>query len=133
MKIIVRSALLTFAALAAGPLLAENYPTRPIRMIVPWAPGGGSEISARIMSIKLGEQLGATIVQRWQPVERAGLYVPGGKAAYPSSVVMNAVPAQVAGVASVALTSPPQRQFGGAVHPAILGAAGLRLRAVTTG
>lgn len=68
---------------------------------------------------------GATIVQRWQPVERAGLYVPGGKAAYPSSVVMNAVPAQVAGVASVALASPPQREFGGAVHPAILGAAGL--------
>jgi histidinol dehydrogenase len=68
---------------------------------------------------------GATIVQRWQPVERAGLYVPGGKAVYPSSVVMNAVPAQVAGVASVALASPPQREFGGAVHPAILGAAGL--------
>lgn len=68
---------------------------------------------------------GATIVQRWQPVERAGLYVPGGKAVYPSSVVMNAVPAQVAGVASVALASPPQRRFGGAVHPVILGAAGL--------
>ncbi|WP_158864653.1 histidinol dehydrogenase [Leifsonia sp. AG29] len=68
---------------------------------------------------------GATIVQRWQPVERAGLYVPGGKAVYPSSVVMNAVPAQVAGVTSVALASPPQRQFGGAVHPVILGAAGL--------
>ncbi|MGO4534097.1 histidinol dehydrogenase [Leifsonia sp. 2MCAF36] len=68
---------------------------------------------------------GASIVQRWEPVERAGLYVPGGKAAYPSSVVMNAVPAQVAGVASVALVSPPQREFRGAVHPVILGAAGL--------
>jgi histidinol dehydrogenase len=68
---------------------------------------------------------GATVVQRWQPVERAGLYVPGGKAVYPSSVVMNAVPAQVAGVASIALASPPQREFGGAVHPTILGAAGL--------
>lgn len=68
---------------------------------------------------------GASIVQRWEPVERAGLYVPGGKAVYPSSVVMNAVPAQVAGVASVALVSPPQREFGGAVHPVILGAAGL--------
>ena len=66
---------------------------------------------------------GATIVQRWQPVERAGLYVPGGKAVYPSSVVMNAVPAQVAGVASLALASPPQREFGGTVHPTILGAA----------
>ena len=68
---------------------------------------------------------GATIVQRWQPVARAGLYVPGGKAVYPSSVVMNAVPAQVAGVGSIALASPPQRTFGGAVHPTILGAAGL--------
>ncbi|AGW41667.1 histidinol dehydrogenase [Leifsonia xyli subsp. cynodontis DSM 46306] len=68
---------------------------------------------------------GAVIEQRWQPVERAGLYVPGGKAVYPSSVVMNAVPAQVAGVASIALASPPQREFGGAVHPTILGAAGL--------
>jgi histidinol dehydrogenase len=68
---------------------------------------------------------GATIVQRWQPVARAGLYVPGGKAVYPSSVVMNAVPAQVAGVGSIALASPPQRAFGGAVHPTILGAAGL--------
>jgi histidinol dehydrogenase len=68
---------------------------------------------------------GARIVQRWQPVERAGLYVPGGKAVYPSSVVMNVVPAQVAGVASIALASPPQKEFGGRVHPLILGAAGL--------
>ncbi|HEV7567610.1 MAG TPA: histidinol dehydrogenase [Microbacteriaceae bacterium] len=68
---------------------------------------------------------GATIVQRWQPVARAGLYVPGGKAVYPSSVVMNVVPAQVAGVASIALASPPQKEFGGGVHPTILGAAGL--------
>lgn len=65
------------------------------------------------------------IVQRWQPVDRVGLYVPGGKAVYPSSVVMNAVPAQVAGVASLALTSPGQKEFGGGVHPVILGAAGL--------
>jgi histidinol dehydrogenase len=68
---------------------------------------------------------GATIAQRWQPVARAGVYVPGGKAVYPSSVVMNVVPAQVAGVASIALASPPQSEFGGSVHPAILGAAGL--------
>jgi histidinol dehydrogenase len=77
-----------------------------------------------------GEQItrigpGASIVQRWQPVARAGLYVPGGKAPLASSVVMNAVPAQVAGVASIALASPPQREFGGSVHPTILGAAGL--------
>ena len=68
---------------------------------------------------------GAVIEQRWQPVARVGLYVPGGKAVYPSSVVMNVVAAQVAGVASIALASPPQKAFGGAVHPTILGAAGL--------
>jgi histidinol dehydrogenase len=68
---------------------------------------------------------GAEIIQRWQPVGRVGFYVPGGKAVYPSSVVMNVVPAQVAGVASVALASPAQKQFEGAVHPTILGAAGL--------
>ncbi len=68
---------------------------------------------------------GAQVIQRWQPVSRVGFYVPGGKAVYPSSVVMSVVPAQVAGVSSVALVSPPQKQFGGAVHPTILGAAGL--------
>jgi len=68
---------------------------------------------------------GAVIEQRWQPVTRAGVYVPGGKAVYPSSVVMNVVPALVAGVGSLALVSPAQRDHGGAVHPVILGAAGL--------
>lgn len=68
---------------------------------------------------------GAEIVQRWQPVERVGFYVPGGKAVYPSSVVMNVVPAQVAGVKSVVLASPPQADHDGGVHPTILGAAGI--------
>lgn len=68
---------------------------------------------------------GALVTQRWQPVKRVGLYVPGGKAVYPSSVVMNVVPAQIAGVTSVALASPAQKAFGGSVHPTILGAAGL--------
>ena len=68
---------------------------------------------------------GARIVQRWQPVDRVGLYVPGGKAVYPSSVVMNVVAAQVAGVPSIALASPPQSAFGGSVHPTILAAAAL--------
>ncbi|WP_368496264.1 histidinol dehydrogenase [Herbiconiux sp. A18JL235] len=68
---------------------------------------------------------GAVVEQRWHPVERVGLYVPGGKAVYPSSVVMNAVPAQLAGVGSIALVSPPQSDFGGSVHPTILAAAGL--------
>jgi len=68
---------------------------------------------------------GARVEQRWRPVRRAGVYVPGGKAVYPSSVVMNVVPAQVAGVGDVALASPPQREHGGRVHPVILAAAGL--------
>ena len=68
---------------------------------------------------------GARVIQRWQPVDRAGLYVPGGKAVYPSSVLMNVVPAHVAGVGSIALASPAQKAFNGSVHPTILGAAGL--------
>jgi histidinol dehydrogenase len=67
---------------------------------------------------------GARVTQRWQPVRRVGVYVPGGKAVYPSSVVMNVVPAQVAGVSAVALASPAQRADG-KVHPTILAAAGL--------
>jgi histidinol dehydrogenase len=68
---------------------------------------------------------GGEVIQRWMPVSRVGFYVPGGKAVYPSSVVMNVVPAQVAGVESIALASPPQKAFGGSIHPTILGAAGL--------
>ncbi|MCD2441939.1 histidinol dehydrogenase [Agromyces sp. SYSU K20354] len=68
---------------------------------------------------------GAVIEQRWTPVGRVGLYVPGGKAVYPSSVVMNVVPAQVAGVRSIALASPPQAAFGGRVHPTVAGVAAL--------
>lgn len=68
---------------------------------------------------------GATITQRWQPVQRVGVYIPGGKAVYPSSVIMNVVPAQVAGVAQIALASPPQSDQDGRIHPTILAAAGL--------
>jgi histidinol dehydrogenase len=68
---------------------------------------------------------GARITQRWQPVTRAGVYIPGGKAPLASSVVMNVVPAQVAGVTSIALASPPQAAHGGRVHPTILAAASL--------
>ena len=68
---------------------------------------------------------GGRVTQRWLPVRRAGVYVPGGKAVYPSSVVMNVVPAQVAGVGQVALASPPQADFDGRVHPDILAAARL--------
>lgn len=68
---------------------------------------------------------GAQILQRWQPVSRVGVYIPGGKAVYPSSVIMNVVPAQVAGVTQIALASPPQSDQGGRIHPTILAAAGL--------
>lgn len=65
---------------------------------------------------------GGTVVQRWLPVDRVGLYVPGGKAVYPSSVVMNVVPAQIAGVGSLAVASPPQIDNGGWPHPTVLAA-----------
>ena len=65
------------------------------------------------------------ITNRWVPVRRVGLYVPGGQAVYPSSVVMNVVPAQVAGVESLTITSPPQAEFGGYPHPVVLAAAAL--------
>jgi histidinol dehydrogenase len=68
---------------------------------------------------------GGTVTQRWTPVERVGLYVPGGLAVYPSSVVMNVVPAQVAGVGSIAVYSPAQREFAGRPHPSILAACAL--------
>ena len=68
---------------------------------------------------------GGTITQRWVPVDRVGLYVPGGRAVYPSSVVMNVVPAQLAGVGSIAVASPPQRDNGGWPHPVILAACAL--------
>lgn len=67
----------------------------------------------------------AKIELTWRVIERVGLYVPGGLAAYPSSVIMNVVPAQVAGVKSIALASPPQKEFAGLPHPVILAACAL--------
>ena len=68
---------------------------------------------------------GGTVTERWVPVDRVGLYVPGGLAVYPSSVVMNVVPAQLAEVGSLAVASPPQREHGGWPHPTILAACAL--------
>jgi histidinol dehydrogenase len=68
---------------------------------------------------------GGTVTERWLPVQRVGLYVPGGVYVYPSSVIMNVVPAQIAGVASLVVCSPPQRDFGGWPHPTILAACAL--------
>lgn len=68
---------------------------------------------------------GGTVTERWIPVDRVGLYVPGGRAVYPSSVVMNVVPAQLAGVGSIAVSSPPQVDNDGWPHPTILAACAL--------
>jgi histidinol dehydrogenase len=68
---------------------------------------------------------GAKVTERYVPVGRVGLYVPGGLVAYPSSVVMNVIPAQVAGVRSLAVASPPRRDHGGLPHPAVLAACAL--------
>lgn len=72
---------------------------------------------------------GGKVTERWVPVERVGLYVPGGRAVYPSSVVMNVVPAQIAEVGSLAVASPPQKEnvgvFAGYPHPTILAACAL--------
>jgi histidinol dehydrogenase len=68
---------------------------------------------------------GGTVTEKWVPVGRVGLYVPGGRSVYPSSVVMNVVPAQEAQVGSLAVASPPQRDHGGLPHPTILAACAL--------
>ena len=63
---------------------------------------------------------GGTVTEKWVPVDRVGLYVPGGRAVYPSSVMMNVIPAQIAKVENIAVASPPQKDFGGLPHPTIL-------------
>ncbi|HEX3492293.1 MAG TPA: histidinol dehydrogenase, partial [Streptosporangiaceae bacterium] len=73
---------------------------------------------------------GSTVTERYLPVGRAGVYVPGGLVAYPSSVVMNVIPAQAAGVAEIAVASPPQagsaaNPRGGLPHPSVLAACAL--------
>jgi histidinol dehydrogenase len=68
---------------------------------------------------------GLRVTERYVPVARAGVYVPGGLVAYPSSVVMNVIPAQVAGVPQIAVASPPQARRGGLPHPAVLAACAL--------
>jgi histidinol dehydrogenase len=75
------------------------------------------------VTVELAE--GAKVHQRYQPVDSVGLYVPGGKAVYPSSVVMNVVPAQVAGVPRLVVATPAQKDFGGRPHPTVLATAAL--------
>lgn len=68
---------------------------------------------------------GGTVTEKWLPVDRVGLYAPGGLAVYPSSVIMNVIPAQEAGVRSLAVASPPQQDFDGRPHPTVLAACAL--------
>jgi histidinol dehydrogenase len=63
---------------------------------------------------------GGMVTQKWIPVDRVGLYVPGGRAVYPSSVIMNVVPAQIAKVPSIAVASPPQKDNNGLPNVTIL-------------
>ena len=82
----------------------------------------GAQLPAETTTQVIG---GLTVTGRFVPVGRAGVYVPGGLVAYPSSVVMNIVPAQAAGVASIAVASPPQAVHGGLPHPSVLAACAL--------
>lgn len=68
---------------------------------------------------------GARVTERWVPVDRVALYVPGGRAVYPSSVMMNVIPAQIANVPSIAILSPAQLENDGWPHPTILATAAL--------
>jgi histidinol dehydrogenase len=79
----------------------------------------------RRTDVEVEVSAGGTVTERWVAVGRVGLYVPGGLVAYPSSVVMNVVPAQVAGVGSIAVASPPKLDFGGRPNPAVLAACAL--------
>ena len=93
-----------------------------------------TESVRRVRIVHRDQQRGATttrvvdggeVQERWVPVDRVGLYVPGGRAVYPSSVVMNVVPAQIAGVPSIAVASPSQKENDGWPHPTILAACAL--------
>jgi len=93
-----------------------------------------TESVRRVRIVHRDQQRGATttrvvdggeVQERWVPVDRVGLYVPGGRAVYPSSVVMNVVPAQIAGVPSIAVASPAQKENDGWPHPTILAACAL--------
>ena len=75
----------------------------------------------QIRETKISElETGATVTEKWIPVDRVGLYVPGGRAVYPSSVLMNVIPAQIAKVPSIAVASPPQVDNGGWPNATIL-------------
>ncbi|HLL65976.1 MAG TPA: histidinol dehydrogenase [Micromonosporaceae bacterium] len=130
----VRAATLKFDGVELGPLRVPGSAVRAavdgldprIRAALMEAIGRASRVHAeqRRADVTTAVVPGGTVTQRWRPVDRVGLYVPGGLAVYPSSVIMNVVPAQVAGVASLAVASPPQRDTG-LPHPLVLAACGL--------
>jgi histidinol dehydrogenase len=105
--------------------------TQALTDLDPEVKGALEEAIARITEVHKNQQRhdrrtevveGGIVTQKWIPVDRVGLYVPGGKAVYPSSVLMNVIPAQLAGVKSIAVSSPPRKDFGGLPHPTILAA-----------
>lgn len=75
-------------------------------------------------TVQIEDGDGATLGLLWRPIRRVGVYAPGGRAAYPSTVLMNVIPAQVAGVSEIVLISPPQRESG-LPHPLVMAAAHL--------
>ena len=75
----------------------------------------------QVREVKVSQvEVGATVTEKWIPVDRVGLYVPGGRAVYPSSVLMNVIPAQIAQVPSIAVASPPQEDNDGWPNKTIL-------------
>jgi histidinol dehydrogenase len=129
----VREATLRFDGVTLGELRVPAAAlSRALEELVPGVRAALEEAIRRVRTVATAQLRpdvvvdvveGATVTERWVPVGRVGLYVPGGLVAYPSSVVMNVVPAQVAGVASLAVASPPKRD--GLPHPAVLAACAL--------
>lgn len=108
-----------------------NALTSALKTLDPMVRAGLEEAITRVRAVHKAQRphdftvevaTGASVRQRWIPVARVGLYVPGGLAVYPSSVIMNVVAAQEAGVQSLAVASPPQARHGGLPHPTILAA-----------
>lgn len=108
-----------------------NALTSALKTLDPMVRAGLEEAITRVRAVHKAQRphdftvevaAGASVRQRWIPVARVGLYVPGGLAVYPSSVIMNVVAAQEAGVQSLAVASPPQARHGGLPHPTILAA-----------
>ena len=101
--------------------------SQPLRVALETSIERVRKVSLENLPKKITTELvsGGFVHQRWQPVDSVGLYVPGGKAVYPSSVVMNVVPALVAGVKRLVIVTPGQKAFAGRPHPTVLAAAAL--------